>query len=110
MCCSLAKILIWESTTKTSEVRRGPKLLGKLEGTAFEKMEYLNPFTLKVKNGVELFKRHIQKRSELLENRRVGKIMDSFLFDFSRNLFHAQARKPSLSLCICSLIQSIVGC
>ena len=64
--------------------RRGPKLLGNLQGEAFEKMEYLDPLKLKVANGVELFKKDMQRRSEPLENHRVGKIMDSFLFDFSR--------------------------
>ena len=47
-------------------------------------MEFLDPNSLKVENGVQLFKQHIQKRLEPLENHRVGKVMDTFIFAFSR--------------------------
>ena len=46
------KIEIWEATTKMAPERRGPKLLGNLQGEAFEKMEYLDPILLKVEDGV----------------------------------------------------------
>merc|ERR1712023_141091 len=78
------KVEIWESTTEVPVEHRALYLLGKLTGDAFEKMESISPSTLKVPEGVELLKGLLIDAYEPIEDYRIGKIMDSFLDDFSR--------------------------
>ena len=78
------KIDIWESVTRMNINRRGPKLLGGLTGDAFDKLENVTPQSLAVPNGVELFKEHIIRCYEPIEDYRIGHIMDQFIDEFSR--------------------------
>ena len=78
------KIDLWRSTTGVDLINQAPRLLQKLEGDAFDKLENIEPLTLRVPNGVEIFKKAIEDAYELIEDYRVGKIMDEFLDDFSR--------------------------
>ena len=76
----LRKIEIWEAYTKTDPSRRATKLLSCLEGDAFEKLEVISPADLKRPDGVEVFIDILKRYFEPLEHRRVGKIMDDFIY------------------------------
>ena len=78
------KIDLWVAQTKVSTLRQGPKLLMKLEGIAFDKLARVQPEDLKVEDGVTKFKAIIRSKFEPVETHRVGKIMDAFLYSFSR--------------------------
>ena len=80
----LRQIDIWVEGTKMEPERRGVKLLGKLKGDAFDKMELIEPKSLKVFNGVEVFKELIRSKYEPNEHHRVGRIMDKFMYEFCR--------------------------
>jgi len=78
------KIDLWEATTGVEPSKRGIRLLAKLTGEAFEKLENVDPKTLLGEDSVERFKKCIIDVYEPIEDYRVGKIMDSFLDDFVR--------------------------
>ena len=78
------KIEIWEETTGVIPEERGVRLLGKLSGEAFEKMEHIRTKDFRRPDSVEYFKECITNAYEPVEDYRVGKIMDHFLEDFSR--------------------------
>ena len=78
------RIDIWEAITSTDPEKRGPKLLSKLEGVAEDKMATVSPSDLKGPDGVQRFKDIIWERFEPNENIRVGRVMDTFLFNFHR--------------------------
>ena len=78
------KIDLWVAQTKTSAARRGPKLLMKLEGSAFEKLTSVKPADLSTNDGVDKFKNIILNKFEPIERYRVGKIMDLFLYNFPK--------------------------
>ena len=80
----LRKIEIWEAYTKTDPSRRAIKLLSCLEGDAFEKLELISPADLKRPDGVEVFIDILKRYFEPLEHRRVGKIMDDFIYKLER--------------------------
>ena len=78
------KIEIWEETTGVPVQERGVRLLGKLSGEAFEKLENIKTKDLRRDDSVEYFKTCITNAYEPVEDYRVGKIMDHFLDEFSR--------------------------
>ena len=78
------KIDLWVAQTRVGALRQGPKLLMKLEGTAFTKLATIKPQDLKVEDGVQKFKDIIRAKFEPVETYRVGKVMDAFLYSFSR--------------------------
>ena len=78
------RIDLWAATTGVEPEDRGCRLLQKLKGEAFEKLENVDPTTLKVLNSIEKFKEHIVEVYEPIEDYRIGKIMDHFLDDFQR--------------------------
>jgi hypothetical protein len=80
----LRKIRLWEAYTRTPPERRGIRLLAALEGDAFSKMELVEPASLAVPDSTQKFIELIRQRYEPLEHRRVGKVMDDFLFRFER--------------------------
>lgn len=78
------KIDLWTSTTGCAPEKRGIKLLQQLTGDAFEKLENVEPDSLRHANGVEMLKRLVVDAYEPKEDFRVGKIMDEFLDGFER--------------------------
>ena len=78
------RIDLWAATTGVDPEDRGCRLLQKLKGEAFEKLENVDPMTLKVQESIERFKEHIVEVYEPIEDYRIGKIMDTFLDDFQR--------------------------
>jgi hypothetical protein len=78
------KIDLWIATTGVDPKKRGVRLLAKLTGEAFEKLENVDPKSLMIEDGVEEFKKRIEEVYEPIEDYRVGKIMDHFLYDFYR--------------------------
>ena len=78
------KIDIWKSTTGCPPEKQALKLLQKLTGEAFEKLEHIDPESLRREDGIELFKKAIVDVYEPIEDYRVGKIMDDFLYGFER--------------------------
>jgi hypothetical protein len=80
----LRKIEIWEAYTKTDPARRGIKLLSQLEGDAFDKLELVRPQELRGMDGVARFVGLLREKYEPLEHRRVGQIMDAFMYRFER--------------------------
>ena len=64
--------------------RRGVKLLEKLTGDAFDKLELVDPRTLKTWDGVDKFRQLLWGKYEPMERHRVGRVMDKFLEEFSR--------------------------
>ena len=55
-----------------------------LTGEAFEKLGNVDPVSLKCEDSIEKFKQRIVEVYEPIEDYRIGKIMDSFLDDFTR--------------------------
>ena len=78
------KIDLWVATTGVEPRKRGIRLLAKLTGEAFDKLENVEPATLLVEDSVDKFKACIVEVYEPIEDYRVGKIMDAFLDEFSR--------------------------
>ena len=78
------RIDLWEATTGVEPKKRGIRLLAKLTGDAFEKLENVSPQSLEYDDGVERFKKCIINVFEPIEDYRVGKIMDGFLEEFFR--------------------------
>jgi len=78
------KIDLWTATTGVDKDKQALRLLQKLTGEAFDKMENLDVDTLRCQSGVEVFKKAIVDAYEPIEDYRVGKIMDEFLDEFSR--------------------------
>ena len=78
------RIELWEATTGVDMHKRGVKLLAKLTGEAFHKLENVKPEHLEFPDSVDRFKLCIINAYEPIEDYRVGKIMDQFLEDFSR--------------------------
>ena len=71
------KIQIWESITRMPKDRRGVKLLARLTGDAFEKLENVNPGDVQDgDNSVEKFKQYVVDAYEPIEDFRTGKVMD----------------------------------
>ena len=65
--------------------RRGVKLLGRLTGDAFSKTELIDPKSLKTRDSVELFMKHIERLYQPIENHNVGQVMDYFMDEFHRS-------------------------
>lgn len=80
----LRQIAIWLAATRVDPLRRGVKFLAQLEGDAFEKMSLVEPLSLKCRDGVDKLIALILQSYEPLENCRVGRIMDQFMYDFCR--------------------------
>ena len=78
------KIDLWCATTGCLKTKRAIKLLQALTGEAFEKLEHVDPESLRSEDGVERFKKYIVDVYEPIEDYRVGKVMDDFLEDFGR--------------------------
>ena len=78
------KIDIWLVGTRMEPELRGVKLLEKLTGDAFDKLELVDPKTLYRRDGVEQFKKLVWDKYEPMERHRVGRVMDKFLEEFSR--------------------------
>ena len=78
------KIDLWCATTGCLKTKRAIKLLQALTGEAFEKLEHIDPESLRCEDGVERLKQHIVNVYEPIEDYRVGKVMDDFLEDFGR--------------------------
>ena len=78
------RIDLWASTTGVPAKQRGCRLLQKLKGEAFEKLENVDPKDLLVEDSIEKFKNCIIEVYEPIEDYRIGKIMDAFLDDFHR--------------------------
>ena len=74
----------WTATTGVVPEKQGVRLLAKLTGEASEKLENVDPESLKVPDGVERFKKYVIDVYEPIEGYRIGKIMDCFLNDFQR--------------------------
>ena len=80
----LRKIELWCAHTRTPPNKRGIRLLAVLEGDAFDKMELVEPADLDRADSVAYFISLIRAKYKPLEHRRVGKVMDDFLFRFER--------------------------
>ncbi|MDP7646543.1 MAG: hypothetical protein QGH82_00470, partial [Candidatus Woesearchaeota archaeon] len=78
------RIDLWAATTGVPPKQRGCRLLQKLKGEAFEKLENVMPQTLIVEGSVEKFKECVIEVYEPIEDYRIGKIMDTFLDEFQR--------------------------
>ena len=78
------KIEIWEATTGIEPSKRGPRLLGKMSGEAFEKLENVKATSLLVPDGVQKLIDHVEAAYEPVEDYRTGKVMDHFLKEFER--------------------------
>ena len=78
------KIDIWVATTGVSPEKQALRLLQKLTGEAFEKLDNVTMAELRVPDGVDIFKKKIIDAYEPIEDYRVGKIMDEFLYKFER--------------------------
>ena len=78
------RIDLWAATTGVRPKDRGCRLLQKLKGEAFEKLENVDPQSLKVEDSIDVYKARIVEVYEPIEDYRVGKIMDAFFDDFSR--------------------------
>ena len=78
------KIDLWTASTGVVPEKRGIRLLAKLTGEAFEKLENVDPESLKFPDGVERFKKYVIDVYEPIEDYRIGKIMDYFLNGFRR--------------------------
>ena len=78
------KIDLWTATTGVVPEEQAVRLLQKLSGEAFEKLENVKVEDVKCTDGVEKFKEYIINAYEPIEDYRVGKIMDEFLDDFQR--------------------------
>ena len=59
-------------------------LLQKLFGTASDKLEHVDPESLRYHDGIARFKVLVENAYEPVEDYRVGKVMDELLDDFSR--------------------------
>ena len=55
-------------------------MLQKLTGDAFEKLEHVDPESLRYDDGIERFKKAVVDVYEPIEDYRVGKIMDEFIY------------------------------
>jgi hypothetical protein len=80
----IRKVNLWCAYTRTPENRRGIRLLAGLDGDAFDKMELVMPEELVRSDGVSYFLSLLRAKYEPLENKRIGKVMDDFLFKFDR--------------------------
>ena len=80
----LRLVEIWRSHTRTNLTRQGPKMLGRLTGDAFEKTELVDPSILKTEEGAQTLINYLKDKYEPIEHRKVGKIMDDFMFSFDR--------------------------
>ena len=78
------RIDLWTATTGVVPEKQGVRLLAKLTGEAFEKLENVDPESLQFPDGVERFKKYIIEVYEPVKDYRIGKIMDYFLNDFHR--------------------------
>jgi len=78
------RIDLWALTTGVPPKDRGCRLLQKLSGEAFEKLENIDGSTLKTEDSIERFKKCIVEVYEPIEDYRIGKIMDEFLDNFAR--------------------------
>ena len=76
------KIDLWEATTGVDPNKRGLRLLTKLTGEAFEKLEHVDPKSLVSEDSVQKFKKCVVDVYEHIEDYRVGKIMDTFWMTF----------------------------
>ena len=74
------KIDLWAATTGVEENLRGIRLLQELKGEAFEKLDKVDTAILNVANGINVFKELIENAYEPIEDYRMGKVMDDFLF------------------------------
>ena len=69
---------------RMSPEKQALKLLQKLNGDAFEKLEHIDPESLRRTDGIEVLKKAIVDVYEPIEDYRVGKVMDDFLYGFER--------------------------
>ena len=65
------RIDIWKSTTGCPPEKQALKLLQKLTGEAFEKLEHVDPESLRREDGIELYKKAIVDVYEPIEDYRV---------------------------------------
>ena len=73
------RIDLWAATTGVEPEDRGCRLLQKLKGEAFEKLENVDPTAIKVWNSIEKFKEHIVEVYEPIEDYRIGGIRTTSL-------------------------------
>ena len=78
------KIDLWCETTGVPVEERAIRLLGKLTGEAFEKLDNVEPADLRRTDCIEYFKKLIDDAYEPIEDFRTGRVMDEFLDDFKR--------------------------
>ena len=67
------------ATTGVRKEEQAIRLLQRLTGEAFQKLENMDAETLRHPRGVETFKQAIEDVYEPIEDYRIGKIMDDFL-------------------------------
>ena len=80
----LRQVDLWEAETRVAPERRGVRLLARLKGDAFDKLEMVKPMDLRGDDSVANFVRLIKERYEPVEYWRAGKIMDGFMHHFER--------------------------
>ena len=81
----LRHVSIWEAETKVPKEKRGLRLLAKLKGQAFDKLEMIEPEEVTGPWSMETYLQLIKDRFEPMEHRRVGKVMDDFMYKFYRH-------------------------
>ena len=81
----LRRVELWMENTSCAMWKRGLKLLGKLEGDAWEHCEVLETKALKNDEGVTTLLNHLRRRFEQIEALRVGRTLDDFLYEFHRH-------------------------
>ena len=77
------KVDLWAASTGVPPELRAIRLLQKLSGTAFDKLEHVDPESLRYHDGIARFKVPVENAYEPVEDYRVGKVMDEILDDFT---------------------------
>ena len=75
---------LWAAQTSLPERYRALRLMQCLRGGAKVKMKHIKPDVLKKKDGIAIFKKKLDYMYEPIEEFRVGKVMDEFLYRFYR--------------------------
>ena len=79
------KVEIYEMKTKTPPEERAIKLLERLTEDAFDATETLDIQSLKTPDGVQKLLAFLRNVMEPIENQRVGRLVDEFLYELERN-------------------------
>eukprot|EP00971_Amphidinium_carterae_P327486 6458882-Amphidinium_carterae.1 len=79
------KVSIYEANSRVAKARRGGKLLERLSGDAFRKVETLDPSELRCDEGVQMLLAFLRDKYEPLRPLKVGSLMSEFVDNLRRN-------------------------